>query len=563
MSDTGAMLLQAIIDDPDADDLRLIYADWLHDHGDPVRAEFIRVQLRLAGLDEADAEYLPLQDREQALLGDNEGRWQAPLLAVLPDTTPPCIEFRRGFPERLVLDGATYVGAAASLQTIAPVTQLSLGQLPGGLAPCSAFAGVRSLTLEGLLPGDCAQLTQSPHANLHELHVDYCPEEALAVLAQWPGLRSVRTLRLGQSVLPRHALVSLAASPHLADLRYLDILGATLEFDEVAELVRWENWPASTRLGLSVLDLTGDTVPLLASWSQLTRIQQLSLLGHFPNDLRSLPDLPYLHTLNLHLQINEDWQPDWPLLRTVRKLTFQENRLGDAGVQKLAASPYLPGVRNLELASNRLGDAGLLALASAAEFRPLRLDLGSNQIGVRGVSALASSSLVERLRELNLSWNPLADTGLHELARTHDAGQLRTLGLAKCNLTTAGVLDLAGAAWVANLHNLALSENPIGDRAGVTLLNGSALRNLRTLDLRSCELGDATAHALAANPAACRLSWLDLGNNRITDGGARALAASPHLGHLTYLNLYQNRLTPAGCAALRARFGRLVRVPTA
>ena len=44
---TGAALLQAIIDEPDEDSLRLIYADWLHDHGEPDRAEFIRLEIDL------------------------------------------------------------------------------------------------------------------------------------------------------------------------------------------------------------------------------------------------------------------------------------------------------------------------------------------------------------------------------------------------------------------------------------------------------------------------------------------------------------------------------------
>jgi uncharacterized protein (TIGR02996 family) len=34
--------LQAIIDDPDDDTPRLIFADWLDENGEPERAEFIR-----------------------------------------------------------------------------------------------------------------------------------------------------------------------------------------------------------------------------------------------------------------------------------------------------------------------------------------------------------------------------------------------------------------------------------------------------------------------------------------------------------------------------------------
>ena len=43
-----AGFLRAILDDPDDDGVRLVYADWLDEHGQPERAEFIRVQCELA-----------------------------------------------------------------------------------------------------------------------------------------------------------------------------------------------------------------------------------------------------------------------------------------------------------------------------------------------------------------------------------------------------------------------------------------------------------------------------------------------------------------------------------
>jgi uncharacterized protein (TIGR02996 family) len=43
--------LQAILENPDDDVPRLIFADWLEEQGDP-RGEFIRLQCELAGLPE-------------------------------------------------------------------------------------------------------------------------------------------------------------------------------------------------------------------------------------------------------------------------------------------------------------------------------------------------------------------------------------------------------------------------------------------------------------------------------------------------------------------------------
>lgn len=44
----GADLLAAVLANPDDDTVRLVYADWLQEHGDEARAEFIRVQIELA-----------------------------------------------------------------------------------------------------------------------------------------------------------------------------------------------------------------------------------------------------------------------------------------------------------------------------------------------------------------------------------------------------------------------------------------------------------------------------------------------------------------------------------
>src|SRR5262245_13301502 len=71
--------LAAIRDNPTADAPRLVYADWLEDHGQAERAEFIRVQCRLAGLPEWDARRPELSFRERALLDRHARAWMAEL----------------------------------------------------------------------------------------------------------------------------------------------------------------------------------------------------------------------------------------------------------------------------------------------------------------------------------------------------------------------------------------------------------------------------------------------------------------------------------------------------
>src|SRR5437016_2642828 len=65
--------LQAILEAHDDDAPRLVYADWLDDHGDEWRAEFIRVQCEAARLPEGDPRRRELAARADELLWSMRG----------------------------------------------------------------------------------------------------------------------------------------------------------------------------------------------------------------------------------------------------------------------------------------------------------------------------------------------------------------------------------------------------------------------------------------------------------------------------------------------------------
>src|SRR6476661_7167875 len=67
MTDAQA-LLSTIAAPPDADLPRLIYADWLEEHGQLDRARLIRVQIELARLPDNEGEPTALQVEEEQLL---------------------------------------------------------------------------------------------------------------------------------------------------------------------------------------------------------------------------------------------------------------------------------------------------------------------------------------------------------------------------------------------------------------------------------------------------------------------------------------------------------------
>ncbi len=93
MSDESA-LLAAIYANPDEDTPRLVYADWLDEHDQPERAEFIRVQIELAKQEDTTTEeFQRLSSRESELEVAQRERWK---MEFEPFGD---VRFARGFPD--------------------------------------------------------------------------------------------------------------------------------------------------------------------------------------------------------------------------------------------------------------------------------------------------------------------------------------------------------------------------------------------------------------------------------------------------------------------------------
>lgn len=158
----GDRLLRTILDDPDEDAPRLVYADWCDENGEPELAEFIRVQVELAGLERvleeksaADLTRFPLENRlsalrrrERGLLAGHGFAWLAVAFGgrscevVVPgtpkeqgevrlgwkgDNLPPFeVEFCRGFVGAITLPTQAFLDHAAALFAAQPVTRVTL-----------------------------------------------------------------------------------------------------------------------------------------------------------------------------------------------------------------------------------------------------------------------------------------------------------------------------------------------------------------------------------------------------------------------------------------------------
>jgi uncharacterized protein (TIGR02996 family) len=150
----GEALLAAILAAPDDDTPRLVYADWLDEHDQPERAEFIRVQIALA-----HGSTLALRAREKVLLALYKAEWLAPLkTAGEPLHGTAHGQFRRGFVEIVWMTALEFVIQAEALFARIPVRELRATKTLSvgfrALLRCPLLARLTGLDFSDRLFGD-------------------------------------------------------------------------------------------------------------------------------------------------------------------------------------------------------------------------------------------------------------------------------------------------------------------------------------------------------------------------------------------------------------------------
>src|SRR5262245_10720470 len=119
--------LRAICENPEDDTVRLVFADWLDENGDPDRAEFIRLQIERARLraEGHDSETLVKRDLELRHTHSETWRGELPRLSGVNWQ-----RFWRGFVSGAdVIEWRFYKQAAESLFSSAPIQFLHLSGL--------------------------------------------------------------------------------------------------------------------------------------------------------------------------------------------------------------------------------------------------------------------------------------------------------------------------------------------------------------------------------------------------------------------------------------------------
>jgi uncharacterized protein (TIGR02996 family) len=197
--------LRAIIDRPEDDAVRLIYADWLEEHAQPERAEFIRVQCALArgvpGLRRTE-----LENRQRLLRERHAAEWAEPVRRLAEDW-----EFRRGFIEAVRVETRQFIAGADELFRLAPVQRVQL-----------TWAGVPPQDRARFVPilAECGHLRRLRALDLAHNYLGNGGVQALAVCEY---LDRLTVLNLTHNHLGDAGARALAAAPLLGQLHSLDL----------------------------------------------------------------------------------------------------------------------------------------------------------------------------------------------------------------------------------------------------------------------------------------------------------------------------------------------------
>jgi uncharacterized protein (TIGR02996 family) len=243
----------AIREAPEDDAPRLVYADWLEDHGDPERAEFIRVQCALAKLGpdrrKGRKERVPLEAREKALLEAHRDRWLAPLREVLRGSNHPLydeddwlndLELRRGFADgqHFTLEAARRLAAAGDeLEPVDRVKVAECGMLyrHKSVKEIARWPGAGCVLMLSVANGtdrDVAAIVKSPYLrNLERLGlwVGLVTDEGVRRLAAWPLGVALRGLDLkDNNGITDAGATALAESPYLRPPFLLQLHGTRI-----------------------------------------------------------------------------------------------------------------------------------------------------------------------------------------------------------------------------------------------------------------------------------------------------------------------------------------------
>jgi uncharacterized protein (TIGR02996 family) len=245
----------------------------------------------------------------------------------------------------------------------------------------------------------------------------------MEALADWKGLKSVRSLSLSGSDVRSAGLRRLLQSPNAASLTSLSLRSGRLDGAAMAEFAN-----AHKKLKLETLDL-GENVLRDSGAENLAAAKCLSEIKILRLDRCEIPEVGAAHLAKTA-----------SFIEGLRILEAGHNHFGAAGLEALlqrsSTTLHSLGLRNNTLTNK---DAALLA-ESPASNKLLELDLGENALTAGAAKALGKTANLRRLLILRIGDNP--KLGYNALASSPLGQRLKLLSIDKAERWYEGCLPL-------------------------------------------------------------------------------------------------------------------------
>ena len=332
--------LNAILERPDDDLPRLVYADYLDESGDPERAEFIRVQIELANSSDEDPRFAALTRRLNELQ-KHRVEWRLPIRGIQ--------HFHRGFVESIAVTADWLIHSPIEILRAAPIRELrvinadnfvvDLAQVPGldriqsldlrnnsfgtqgrlarflELAPLRKMTGLLllnnqlwrddvevlvnseraaqllSLDLSGNAIGNAGAGVLARADRLLGLKIlilrsdeldfrDRISPDGARALAESQTLGELRTLNIGGHLIGESGIAEFAKAPGLQNLEWIDASFNGIGHGDDPDLAGLLSTP--TRARLKVWNFAGSSIGMraaegIAVWDQLESLDELNL----------------------------------------------------------------------------------------------------------------------------------------------------------------------------------------------------------------------------------------------------------------------------------------------
>jgi uncharacterized protein (TIGR02996 family) len=447
---------------PQDDGPRLIFADWLEEHGDCDYAEFIRVQCELEQtLD--DDRWAALSRREAELLEKHRTRWQGPW------ELSRHVRMRRGFLEAQIdaHDAQQLPEEFLQAEALLELVTVGLFSTPGDIGTFVAWRGrelITGIEPEFLLSGtEWSYFRRALELNWPRLAAVTLPaiEFTAADVASLAAMPQLRRLKLRNCRVPPSSgnwhLIML--SPIVERLMAIELESTPLAIDEIRELARFCNRATNlTQLTLNKCRLGANEFKEFIQSADLRRLTHLDLTG---NPLRDS---------------GVRWLAEYPNFDSLAELNLNGCECGKPGIQALMKSGLIRRLTALHLNNNFLGDAAVRALLNSGEMGSIRrFSLGSD-LTDNGLGFIANSPAASLWRELTVQGSSFTAGGFLALVRSTGLSNLSRLTLFGLSLNLGHLPNLNRKPFLNRLRELTIARQ--GLTVGQDILSRDSVVNL-------------------------------------------------------------------------------------